>query len=305
MQKICQPPLIMNLYSNLLHKVKVHNGLMQMSFNQITDQQFSNCDGFLLAKLTNKISIAVDPNDYNGRIVYLFGTNEPRIQAVIQALLSPGDRFLDIGANYSSIGLSAINSVGSNGQIHLFEPQPEICQSVEKAIQTARLTNVFLHKVALMNYSSDKQLIRPKKHSGKGTLLAEYGDQEEWETVTVSVKNIQDYVPPLVDLAPFGAKVDVEGAEIYVIPWLLSQPNLKFLVFEVARNLNNLWDIVKSSGLVLYGIKGQLFTTCIHKIESLNDLHLYRDVLAVKLNNSVKLPQKTSPYNLGKLLKIT
>ncbi|MDR9405216.1 MAG: FkbM family methyltransferase, partial [Halothece sp. Uz-M2-17] len=169
-----------------------------MSFNQVTDQQFSTCDGLLLAKLTNKISIAIDPNDYNGRIVYLFGTNEPRIQAVIQALLSPGDRFLDIGANYSSIGLSAINSIGLNGQIHLFEPQPEICQSVEKAIKTARLTNVFLHEVALMNYDGDKQLIRPKNHSGKGTLLAEYGNQEEWDTITVSVRNIQDYVPPLV-----------------------------------------------------------------------------------------------------------
>ena len=299
MKKICQPPFLMQLYSQLMHYIPVSSGLTKLSLNTITNKQFSSCNGLLMAKLLNKISIVIEPNDHDGRILYLFGTNDPKVQAVTQALLSPGDRFLDIGANYSSIGLLAIDSVGSNGQIHLFEPQPHICEYVEEAIKTARLTNVYLHKVALMDRDNEMRLARPKKHSGMATLV-EHRHQDNWDSITVPVKNIAEYVQPLVGSSPFGAKLDIEGAEPYLMPWLLNQSTLKFLIFEAAHNHKDLWDMVKSSGLVLYGLRRLVFSKQICKVESLSDLYLYHDLVAVRFSCFSISPSKDSSQSSGK-----
>lgn len=292
----------MQFYSRVMHCIPISSGLTKLSFNSITNQQFSRCHGLLTAKLLNNISISVEPNDYHGRILYLFGTNDPKVQAVAQALLSPGDRFLDIGANYSSIGLLAINSVGCDGQIHLFEPQPHLCQYVEEAIKTAGLTNVYLHKIALMDREDEMQLARPQNHSGMATLV-EHLHKDNWDSITVPVKNIAEYVQPLVGSKPFGAKLDVEGAEPYLMPWLLNQSSLKFLIFEAAHNHKKLWGMVESSGLTLYGLRRLVWSKQISKVESLSDIYLYHDLVAIRLPTSVATPQTINPIHLGNLIR--
>jgi hypothetical protein len=61
----------------------------------------------IVATLRDGAKITVDPSDYDGRILYLFGANDIKVSMNANAFLRSGDVFLDIGANYSAIGLSA------------------------------------------------------------------------------------------------------------------------------------------------------------------------------------------------------
>src|SRR5437870_216931 len=78
-------------------------------------------------RLKNGLRIEVDLKDYNGRMLYLFGTPDAKVVAVSRALLSRGDRFIDMGANCGAVGLLCSDAVGQDGQVHLIEPQPELC----------------------------------------------------------------------------------------------------------------------------------------------------------------------------------
>jgi FkbM family methyltransferase len=286
-----------------MHHAPVSSGLTKLSFNSIVNQQFSHCDDLVVAKMLNGMSIKVEPNDHHGRVLYLFGTNDPKVHAVTQGLLFPGYRFLDIGANYSSIGLLAVNRVGSSGQVHLFEPQPHICNYVEEAIEQTGLTNVHLHKVALMDREAEMQLSRPRDHSGMATLI-DYCDRSTWDSISVPVKNIANYVPPLIESAPFGVKLDVEGAEPYLIPWLLDRPNLQFMIFEAAHNHQQLWDLIQAkSDFKLYGLERVVFTKRICHVPSFEKMCLYHDLVAVRFPDSLQPATRINPYVLGSMIK--
>lgn len=295
-------PAILQLYSRFLHWLPVSSGLTPLSFNRLIDPLFSHCPKTVVAQMLNGILMGVDPLDYHGRILYLFGTNDPKVQAVTQGLLSPGDRFLDIGANYASIGLLAADSVGADGRVHLFEPQPHLCEAVSATIQQAQLTNVQLHPIGLFDRDDTLTLMRPQHHSGMATLIErENIDSDTWETVNVPVKEISAYVKPLVVDVPFGVKIDVEGAEPILMPWLLQQPNLKFLVFEAAHHQATLWNLIQESGLRLYGLRRLVFGKRLRAVTSFADMAQYHDIVAVR---SVEpLPPDVSVRQLAQCLK--
>jgi FkbM family methyltransferase len=241
--------------------------------------------------------MTVDPNDHDGRILYLFGTNDPKVHAVTQSLLRPGDSFLDIGANHASIGILAANLVGPSGHVHLFEPQPDICRRVGEAIHCAQLSNVTLHQCGLMDHDGEMTLSRPKHHSGMATFR-QPDCQEEWDSLTLEVKDIATYLPPLIDGRPFGVKLDVEGSEPHLMPWLVSQENLRFIVFEAAHNRHELWDIVQASGLQLYGLCRRIFRMRIQRITSPDEMSSFHDLVAVHLINAMTPPEFVHPIVL-------
>jgi FkbM family methyltransferase len=300
--KYSKPPIPMQIYSRLLHYLPLAGGLTKLSFNSLTHSQFAQCNGLICARMRNGVCIEVDPHDYDGRVLYLFGTNDPKVQTTAQALLCPGDRFLDIGANYSSIGLLAAHRVGSTGQVHLFEPQEQLCQRVSAAIAQAGLTNVQLHPVALMDCDSEMKIARPTDHSGMATLI-ESTDRNNWDSQIVPVRNIATYIPPLIGDNPFGVKLDVEGAEPYLMPWLLKQPNLRFLIFEAAQNQKKLWDFVQASGLSLYGLRRLVFAKQIQQIESFEQMKFYHDLVAIRIPDGLKPPRQINPHKLAKMIE--
>ena len=295
-------PWSMRLYARLLRLIPIAGGLTRLAFNTWTNQGFSRVSGTTYARMLNGMSISVDPRDYHGRILYLFGTNDPKVHHVAQALLDIGDRFLDIGANYGSIGLLASDRVGSNGQVHLFEPQPHLCQAIRQVLASSKRSNVYLHEVALMDRDDVMWLARPTGHSGMATLV-KHCDQTAWDKLTVDVRDIAAYVQPLIDAKPFGAKIDVEGAEIYLIPWLLKQPLLKFVIFEAAHNVDQLWALVRASGLQLYGLKRTLFAKQLTRIDDVEHMQRYHDVVAVRVNGLPRLPSTIASYALGRIMR--
>jgi hypothetical protein len=106
----------------------------------------------------------------------------------------------------------------------------------------------------------------------------------------------------MADGQPFGVKLDVEGAEIYLMPWLLRQPNLRFLIFEAAHNHKQLWDLIQESGLILYGLRRLVHTRQVKRVEVFEQMMKYHDLVAIRPRAGEPVPQVATPRRLSKLV---
>ncbi len=233
-----------------------------------------------IARLETGISIEVDLRDYNGRMLYLFGTIDPKIVRICRALLQPGDTFLDIGANHGSVGLLCREAVGDEGSVHLFEPQPDLCGRIKGAIEQCDSHRVQLHPIGLMDRDDTIEMCLSREHSGKASFILNEEDAEA--KVLLQVKNLATYLPPLIGERPFGAKIDVEGAEPHLLPWLMQQDQLRFLVFEnkYLQERSQLFEALTRHGFVLFGIGDEWLQTYLHRARDTQSA--YHDVVAVR-----------------------
>lgn len=294
-------PAVARAYGEVVRRLPIVSGLTSLSFNPVTNAVFSYCHGPLTAQMRNGVKVEIDPDEHDGRILYLFGTNDPKVSVVTQAFLRPGDCFLDIGANYSSIGLTAADKVGPSGAVHLFEPQPRLCDRLEAAIRGANATHVHLHRCGLLDKGGELELRVPPNHTGMATFVSEEAG-DDWIVHKVPVLAIDEALPPLIDGRPFGVKVDVEGAEPFVMPWLVAQPRLKFLVFEGAKNQQTLFDIVKGAGLTLYGLCRLVFRRQVGRVDSVAGMQSYHDFVAVRVPEGRSAPERVSPEELARIV---
>jgi len=283
-----------NSLAYLFHHLPIQSGLTKLSFNPFVNFLLDGSPAVVTARFRDGRTIEVAINDYHGRILYLFGTNDPKVERTANSLLRPGDIFLDIGANYSSIGLSASHVVGPTGRVHLFEPQGKLAERVQRSIDMGGYGNVFLHCVGLLD-RDDKLILRsPSHHSGMATFAGS-GNRASFEVVEeCDVREISSYVGPLVEGRAFGAKLDVEGSEPALMPWLLAQPNLAFLIFEAASNQAKLYDLVRGAGYLLYGLKRNPFRLRAERVDCFDEIGKFHDLVAVKLKNGPKLAHPRS-----------
>lgn len=300
MRTLKKPPMLMRIYSQIARRIPLLSGLTMLAFNRLTNRIFGTSNYVVHATTQGGLCMEVDVNDYHGRILYLFGTNDPKVQCLASELLSPGDTFLDIGANYSTIGLYASRKVGHAGHVHLFEPQPHIADRVQAAIEAGGMSNVSIHRVALMDKDATMTMKIPPSHSGMATLV-EHSDQSSWKTLSVPVRDIAHYVAPLVGTNSFGVKIDVEGVEPHLIPWIVAQRRLKFLIFEAAHNHDTLFDQIKSAGLTIFGLRRNIFRKQVQHVSSVSELSNFHDLIAVHIG---KAPRVISMKGLARLIDV-
>jgi hypothetical protein len=121
-----------------------------------------------------------------------------------------------------------------------------------------------------------------------------FGEVEECE-----VREIGAYVGPLVAGRTFGAKLDVEGAEPAIMPWLLAQPNLRFLIFEAAHNKRTLYRAVKTAGFILYGLKRHPLRLRIVRVDEFAEMLPFHDVVAIRIPDEASPPAEIHPQYLN------
>jgi FkbM family methyltransferase len=293
--------MLTDILAKVFHRLPIQSGLSALSFNPILARLMANVPPVLPAQLRDGNWIDVTTTDYHGRVLYLFGTNDPKVEHTANALLKPNDVFLDIGANYSSIGLSASHVVGQGGAVHLFEPQKMLADRVEKTIKTGNYTNVYLHRLGLMDRDAKLSLKSPGHHSGMATFADHDLSTSFEKTEECEVKEIGAYAGPLVTDRPFGAKLDIEGSEPTVTPWLLSQPNLIFLIFEAVHNQAQLYEEVRNAGLSLFGLKRHPLKLRVVRIDEFPQMALYHDLVAIRLPAGTAAPKETHPSRLARL----
>lgn len=180
--------------------------------------------------------------DHVGRAIFYCGDLDPKITWVCSRLVRTGDCVLDIGANLGLVTFTLSALVGPLGQVHAFEPAPQMQTFIQDAIERNNVTNVKLHRIALGAQDGELMLSIPRSNAGAASLVA-----------TRQILGSSSVMVPVRTLSSVMAnhdvghvrllKMDVEGFEPEVLAGaakFLSRQPPDVLVFELNDSTGNL-----------------------------------------------------------------
>jgi FkbM family methyltransferase len=150
------------------------------------------------------------------REVYFTGQYEPQETTLIEALLKPGQAFVDVGAHWGYFSLLASQSVGSSGQVLSIEADPRLFRTLARNVRENAL-----HQIEPINVAAaaERGVLRM---SGYRELDENWGISRLVGSAEVSDDtNLFDVptasIDSLVDERKIGRvdvlKMDIEGAE--------------------------------------------------------------------------------------------
>jgi FkbM family methyltransferase len=162
----------------------------------------------------------LDLRDGLERQTYFLGRYyDLQLQLLLDALLKPGDTFLDIGANIGMTALHGARLVGESGRVIAFEPQPACCDRIRQCLDLNRIRHVQIQNVGLADKDSELVL----KILGGGTIMACFavsGDGLDIrEEIRVPVRRGDEVVRGQI-VGNLVIKVDVEGYELFALQGL-------------------------------------------------------------------------------------
>lgn len=256
--------------------------------------------GVVEARLRGGLRIEADAGDYNGRMLVICGTADPKIVGVCSTLLRVGDVFLDVGANYGTIGLMCARVVGRSGDVHLYEPQSALCDRIERCASESGLSWCHVHRYGLFDRDDCLTMHVSGAHSGAASFVRGDG----CDGPILEVREAAGEIARATGGRPFGAKLDVEGAEPRVLPALMGARGFRFVVFECTDDTVRVaaWELSQRHGLRLFGLCREAFRLRIEAIGNAHGLKNHHDILAVKARGSSSERWRGHPRELERLL---
>jgi FkbM family methyltransferase len=166
-------------------------------------------------QLEGGYSVVLHPNaDRWERKIYWQRTYEPATLALIDACLRPGDRMIDIGANFGLMTLHASRAVGASGSVIALEPHPRTFRRLEQNLRRNGCKNVSAINAAAGEVAGTLELFdTPAYESGQASFVAHTDDGVS--AGHVEVRLLDDMVPR--SSARTFIKIDVEGFEYQVL----------------------------------------------------------------------------------------
>lgn len=272
--------MITSLLETLGHVYPFRVGLYRIASRKWVKARYRAQADESVATLRNGIRVRVRLRDVNGRMLRIFGTIDPKVVDVCRRLVRTGDAFLDLGANYGSVGLLCAHDVGPSGRLVFVEPQADLAGRIRDAIAGAGLGFASVRQVALTDRDGMGTLILRKNHSGAASISSEGGDGDSEEVELVSVGSILKDVPGDARIA---AKVDIEGQEPVVLPPLLADGRVRFVLFECRDRATAEAAFDSGGGAYrFYGLKKALFRAGLVELQSVDAFGGYHDVLALR-----------------------
>lgn len=174
-------------------------------------------------KIFSDKKIILPLNDSDALNIYFFGIlgiPENKLTKFLIKNLKENDIFYDIGANYGFYSFLA-EEIISRGEIHLFEPVPWVFEYAQKNFE--RNKKVFLNNKAVfkknetINLFSNFQNQAKKYGSGRSTIFPEAIKENFKDYKKISVPSISLDQYTREHTSPSFMKIDVEGAEHYVL----------------------------------------------------------------------------------------
>jgi FkbM family methyltransferase len=169
---------------------RLHNYLIELNLSQAVERQF-----------------------------YFMGYHDEReLELLIDAIVRPGDTFIDVGANLGFISMHAASRVGSKGRVIAFEPQPACCERIARNIFTNGLKHVDVKNIGL---SDRADVLTLKLPSGVSSLATFAGDEKLADAkvlgrIDVPVARGDEVVRDQI-VGNLMMKIDVEGFELFVL----------------------------------------------------------------------------------------
>jgi FkbM family methyltransferase len=160
-------------------------------------------------------NFAGDIADVIQRYIYFFGRWEPHVEAVISQCLSPGDTFIDIGANIGYFSLFATTLVGETGKVVAIEPSARIFERLSENVRlNPSAATVRMVQAAVADHAGILTLhAGPDDNSGMASLLRTEGLGSE----QVQARPLGSLLTDQELLSSRLIKIDVEGAEEMII----------------------------------------------------------------------------------------
>lgn len=206
-------------------------------------------------------------NDLIQRYIYYFGVWEPHLTHWIEQRLSPGDTFVDVGANIGYYSLFASNLVGNSGRVIAIEASPLICKRLQEHVHLNRAENVKVLNVAATNKREKLKIyFGPEGNIGMTSILERKGSTPECEVEGMPLPMILE--PAEIKNARL-IKIDVEGAEWAVVeglyPMLQScRRDLEIVVeinpeklTEQGKRPDDIVNRFRASGFQAYGMENR------------------------------------------------
>ena len=157
--------------------------------------------------------VLCDPYSFIHRRPYWFGRlHEIHIDNYLRQTLSPGDTFIDVGANWGQLTVLAAALVGPEGRVLAFEPNRRWAGIVESFLKDEGLRQATIYPVGLGTTATVTRI--------HGSTLAESGKHEHEDRSQSTECEIavgDDVIQPHDLKGKVLLKVDVEGFELHVL----------------------------------------------------------------------------------------
>jgi FkbM family methyltransferase len=167
------------------------------------------------------VSFQLDPRDLVAVSILRGGEWQPEIWDSISPNLSEGNVFLDVGAHIGYFSMRAAVKLGKTGRILAFEPNPETLKLLRDNVAANHADNVIVEPIACTDREQMLTLYAaPSMNTGASSLARENADlsgDEPPRAYSVRGRPIDDVVRELNLSRVDAIKVDVEGAEVYVL----------------------------------------------------------------------------------------
>jgi FkbM family methyltransferase len=177
--------------------------------------------------------VTVDRHDSLGLVVR--GSHEVDVEALLADLLSPGDCFLDIGANIGWSALQAARAVGRSGLVVALEPEIDNFGLLARNVRANLATNVIPLRVAAGRARGWHTLALDAHNAGGHSMVRPVHRGRGERVLVVAAGDLCS----LLGVVPRVIKIDVEGAEPDVVaglePLLRAQPVDVVLEFAPER----------------------------------------------------------------------
>jgi FkbM family methyltransferase len=225
-----------------------------------------------LAKINGSESfVCIDTNSWESLIYAQGYPVEPHEVGVMRRFLSPGDVFLDVGANFGLYSAVASEILAHSGSIYSFEANPHTYTFLRKTALANRLLWLPQHKflnVAIGPHDGETQFAYTAEALGGGHIVFD-GERTDDKTVTtVRMAALDNLLPK--DLVVNFCKMDVEGHELGVLQGMTDvirrSSGIRLLIEhytgseQVTESGKAVVDFARSQGLsiCIVGVNGEL-----------------------------------------------
>ena len=218
-----------------------------------------------VARTVFGFALAGDTRDMIQQYIYFFGIWEPELTDWIAGRLAPGDTFVDVGANIGYYSLLASKRVGSSGRVIGIEACPAVFRQLRENVTRNRLANVRVVNVAVSDRKGVVQLFRGPDHNVGETSIFQGAGFEPGDSVDSAPL---EEIVGREDLASARLiKIDIEGAERFVVPTLVpilrsSRVDLELIVefhpqylTEPGQRADDLIQMVNATGFCAYRLE--------------------------------------------------
>jgi len=168
--------------------------------------------GPVLTCLESGEKIWVWPNDLIGRNIFYGGFWEPEVAMHFRAVLKPGDRVLDVGANVGQYALIAASVVGESGAVFAVEPNNHVADVLESSIRANGIRNVHLWRFAAWHEPTTLFLDGGDTHNVGAASTRP--DRSGTHGRSVRARRLDEALTEAGFDAVDIIKIDVEGAEM-------------------------------------------------------------------------------------------